>query len=535
MSSPQVIELRQIKQSSHPRKTALALALGGSLKTSSIRSLMWRAFLGGFPLPTEKSATFLDDCEVALHESRKQLTASIKSAISSANPTTQGKASQKKKSRFGDSSSEDDVVEVHDDPLMNNKSTYAKEFARQKQESLIDKDLGRLWSDDPFFDEGSVKSDLKRVLLDFVALGNDYKQGMHEIASLFYWVLAKEGKEARQDPLQEGHADYDDSEFLRFVFDPQALSIDTLWFLIRVLHKPGLGLFAWYSAGVPGSPASPSAAKAHADIGQSALFGAGAEGESENECIELANHIQRLSLSQADPALYKHLNKTLNVHPTSYLVRWLRLLFLREFSFSQTCLIWDAVFAEFAYFDIFGEAGHDVPYELRNSIVPQLCVAMLLYLSRDLVNAEYAIAVRRLMRYPPVEDSRPFVERAIQLKYNEGHLPQLLMLAIPPKAPLPKSVQMESAQTGGLSHSSSNTPAPAAPPPPPKETVVSLREKQLRMGMLLASVITRLEGKWFRDGPPPTADEQTKIEDDYLLAIAELKKARDVLLNHVAD
>lgn len=79
------------------------------------------------------------------------------------------------------------------------------------------------------------------------------------------------------------------------------------------------------------------------------------------------------------------------------------------------------------------------------------------------------------------------------------------------------------------------------------ETVEVLRERQLRMGMILNSVIDRMERKWFPTPNPATASattspepqtggpDQSKIDDDYIMAIAELKKVKDILLNTIPE
>ena len=59
----------------------------------------------------------------------------------------------------------------------------------------------------------------------------------------------------------------------------------------------------------------------------------------------------------------------------------------------------------------------------------------------------------------------------------------------------------------------------------------SLHDKQIRQGMALTSVIGKLEGKWF---PEPGQDPK-RLEEEYFVAIAELKRIRDVLLNSVVE
>ena len=102
-----------------------------------------------------------------------------------------------------------------------------------------------------------------------------------------------------------------------------------------------------------------------------------------NKLVDNLNYIQDVLLRRHDPALFARLEK-LEIFPQIYGIRWLRLLFGREFVFRDTLILWDAIFAD--------------------SCPPRLCdqlVVSLLMAVRDLLlKYEYQDAVQLLMKLP---------------------------------------------------------------------------------------------------------------------------------------
>ncbi|PWN29143.1 RabGAP/TBC [Jaminaea rosea] len=109
----------------------------------------------------------------------------------------------------------------------------------------------------------------------------------------------------------------------------------------------------------------------------------------------------RSSLLRVDPALYAHL-KAIEVEPQLFLLRWLRLLFLREMALQHCLEMWDAIFAAAATPTAAGEA-----FDL-GGIVQWTCVAALLRMRGTLLACEQSEALVTLMReweMPPLEQA----------------------------------------------------------------------------------------------------------------------------------
>ena len=61
-------------------------------------------------------------------------------------------------------------------------------------------------------------------------------------------------------------------------------------------------------------------------------------------CYKISNHMMR----EVDPELHKHLQR-LEFLPELSLLKWLRVLFSREFTLDATLTVWDYIFADVDY------------------------------------------------------------------------------------------------------------------------------------------------------------------------------------------
>jgi TBC1 domain family protein 5 len=115
-----------------------------------------------------------------------------------------------------------------------------------------------------------------------------------------------------------------------------------------------------------------------------------------------SNHIFNELLPQYDPVLAEHLTK-LDVVPQIYLIRWIRLLFSREFEMGDALAFWDVLFAE------------DQTLELSNYIA----IAMLLRVRWQLLDGDYNTVLSILLKYPaqgPEFPPQTFVLDALYLQ-----------------------------------------------------------------------------------------------------------------------
>ena len=126
---------------------------------------------------------------------------------------------------------------------------------------------------------------------------------------------------------------------------------------------------------------------------------------NDNPIVIRSRHIFNDLLPQVDDELARHL-AAINVVPQVFLLRWIRLLFGREFSFDDMLSMWDIIFAE------------DASLEL----VDNICVAMLLRIRWELLEADYNTALTILLRYPQPRSDHPGQTFVFDALYLRSHM-----------------------------------------------------------------------------------------------------------------
>ena len=101
------------------------------------------------------------------------------------------------------------------------------------------------------------------------------------------------------------------------------------------------------------------------------------------------------------------------VEPQMYLQRWLRCMLSREFNLADTLELWDAIFAVYS-----------LEPEKEFMLLDYLCIAMIVFVrafckSYAVMQADQSGILRRLLKFPPVEDVHILVGMALKYKNRE--------------------------------------------------------------------------------------------------------------------
>ncbi|EFA83510.1 RabGAP/TBC domain-containing protein [Heterostelium album PN500] len=121
-----------------------------------------------------------------------------------------------------------------------------------------------------------------------------------------------------------------------------------------------------------------------------------------NEAVQKCKNINKL-LRQKDPELHAHL-ESLGIEPQIYLLRWIRLLFGREFHLEDVLKMWDSLFAY----------GEDLV------LIDFVSISMLVYIREQLLQKDNSGVLKRLFKYPPVEDIYLLINQAFRIKDSHG-------------------------------------------------------------------------------------------------------------------
>lgn len=126
-------------------------------------------------------------------------------------------------------------------------------------------------------------------------------------------------------------------------------------------------------------------------------------------------------LSFVDSSLHSHLIE-LGVEPQYFALRWLRVLFGREFSLGDLLIIWDEIFAsENGKLDKGGEHDEGSSFAIlsspRGAFICAMAVSMLLYLRSSLLATENATScLQRLLNFPENVNLKKLMEKAKSLQ-----------------------------------------------------------------------------------------------------------------------
>ena len=209
-----------------------------------------------------------------------------------------------------------------------------------------------------------------------------YRQGMHELLAPMYYVVHTESTAFGRMVAACGDASGTEGAALgemRVILDPHFIEHDSFALFAALMNHADE---FFLQTRVPVAPTQPAAAGGAA--GQQA-----AQEEQLTPVVARCRKIQHVLLKQKDPELYQHLMKC-KIEPQLYAMRWLRLLFGREFHMQDLIVLWDAIFA----------------YGRSLALADYIAVAMLIYIREQLLQMDELTAMKRLLKYPPERTSR---------------------------------------------------------------------------------------------------------------------------------
>ncbi|CAI6333179.1 unnamed protein product [Periconia digitata] len=262
-----------------------------------------------------------------------------------------------------------DEFESSVDPLTENaESPWEALRADEALRAEIFQDIERCMPENMYFRQPATQNMMLDILFVWCKMHSQigYRQGMHEILAPLLWVVERDAVDTTQTDGQ----DVDDS--LVQMLDAKYIEHDsfTVFSLIMQTAK------SFYAPAETGSSAK------------------------DTPMIARCSRIFERYLPKADPELAAHLTK-LEIVPQIFLLRWIRLLFGREYPLDEVLNMWDALFAI------------DATLEL----VDMISVAMLLRIRWDLVAADTNEVFTLLLRYPePKSPAFTFIKDALYLR-----------------------------------------------------------------------------------------------------------------------
>ncbi|XP_059634592.1 uncharacterized protein LOC132276955 isoform X2 [Cornus florida] len=393
---------------------------------ADLRGVQWRIDLGILP-----SSSSIDDLRRVTADSRRRYAALRRRLLVDLHIPKDG------------SNSPDLVM---DNPLSQNPdSTWSRFFRGAELEKMVDQDLSRLYPEpESYFQTSGCQCMLRRILLLWCLRHSEYgyRQGMHELLAPLLYVLHVDVEHLSQ--VRKLHEDHFTDKFdgislherelaynigfkklprsVEGEIDSQKCSVKTssLDELDPKIQATVLLTDAYGAEGELGIVLSEKFMEHDAySMFDALMSGAGgavamaefflpsALGGSHTglpPVIEASSALYQL-LSIVDSSLHSHLVE-LGVEPQYFALRWLRVLFGREFALKDLLMIWDEIFAsDNSKLNRSAENDEESSYGVLNSprgaFISAIAVSMILHLRSSVLATENATAcLQRLLNFP---------------------------------------------------------------------------------------------------------------------------------------
>ncbi|XP_071825238.1 TBC1 domain family member 5-like isoform X2 [Apostichopus japonicus] len=346
-------------------------AMKGKLRNCTFRSLCWRVFL-------KCLSTNVSNWGAEVKASRDKYNKLLHRVMKSP-----------------ESELKDESLDVSlNNPLCQSEdSPWQRFFEDKKNKGEIQQDIDRCFQEIALFQKPAMQTMMLNILFCYAKENPEtsYKQGMHEILAPLIFVLHSD---------QQAYLHAKEMESLLplagEILDPAFLEHDSYTLFSRLMEtmKP------WFQYGKLESGNSRLKKPVHA-----APFAM-----SEDDLLPstpLAIKIQRIYdviLKKNDVELYTHLSR-LDIPPQVYGLKWVRLLFGREFMFQDLLVLWDALFADSTSLEL----------------IDYFFVAMMMLVRELLLGADSLACLTLLMHFPTSGDIHFLINKALHLRDPLNH------------------------------------------------------------------------------------------------------------------
>nr|XP_031532910.1 TBC1 domain family member 5 [Vicugna pacos] len=272
-------------------------------------------------------------------------------------------------------------------PLSQDEGSLWNKFFQDKElRSMIEQDVKRTFPEMQFFQQENVRKILTDVLFCYARENEQllYKQGMHELLAPIVFTL-----HCDHQAFLHASESAQPSEEMKTLLNPEYLEHDAYAMFSQLMETAEPWFSTFEHDGQKGKEPlmTPIPFARPQDLGPTIAI------------VTKVNQIQDHLLKKHDIELYMHLNR-LEIAPQIYGLRWVRLLFGREFPLQDLLVVWDALFAD----------------GLSLGLVDYIFIAMLLYIRDALISSNYQTCLGLLMHYPLIGDVHSLILKALFLR-----------------------------------------------------------------------------------------------------------------------
>ncbi|KAG5671197.1 hypothetical protein PVAND_001408 [Polypedilum vanderplanki] len=345
-------------------KKLKSLAVTGELKVSKFRSIIWNVLLGGL----------------------------------STSPDSWKNERAKQRSNYNEIKEKHilnperlKIAEGGDNPLSTSKnSIWNQHFRDTELRNLIQQDVVRTNPNVDYYRKENVQEIMINILFCYARQFPTicYRQGMHEILAPLIFVLHCDHQSLCH--IQE-ETNISLDPILVDVLNPKFIEEDSYFLFCQIMNS--LELFYRINDMTITESGQLTNLPPKDDVQISP-----SKKSSEIEVVHQLNMVRDKIFAKQDLHLHNHLLK-LEIPLALFGIRWLRLLFGREFNLLDLLILWDAIFG----------VGENLKFTYY------IVVAMLIHIRDRLLSNDYTSCLTLLMRYPTNADVSLIIRHALYM------------------------------------------------------------------------------------------------------------------------
>jgi len=285
---------------------------------------------------------------------------------------------------------------------------------RNNIREIIDKDINRTFQNLKLFKDNYVKQLLSDILFFWSIQPENkkmsYKQGMNDLLSILffaffpYYFSIKDNTNNNIKQNNEIYSKEQKEKLISYSKDPTKYTRQLYLFFHDekyISHDLFLVFSNLMSYGIKDLFEEPND-----NTNKSSLDFLNFENEEKEIDIVYKRSLDIFHnmLRNYDQELFSHLIKN-KIDPTTYMTRWLRCLFCREFSYKVCIQLWDIILLE-EFFQ------NDKKFQF----VDYICIAMHENIKKSIINLKEDEILQTLFRYPQIESPIELIKNAYKIR-----------------------------------------------------------------------------------------------------------------------
>ena len=305
----------------------------------------------------------------------------------------------------------------------NNNNNFDKNFKRYDLKNLIEQDINRTFQNLKLFQDTCVKELLSSILFYWSIQPENkktsYRQGMNDLLSiLFFAFFPFYFSEKKKSLINNNNNDInkvntelypkEEQQFLLSLCKDPIKNSKSLYLFFHDEKFISHDLFTIFSSmmtfGIKNLYESPNYKNNDSNIAQEDFLNFKAQEKQIDIVYKRALDIYHNKLRNYDQDLFSYLIKH-KIDPTTFMVRWLRCLFCREFTYKVSIQLWDIIFLE-----EFFQGDNKLQF------IDYLCMAMYENIRDEIMIGHEEEILKLLFRYPQIETPKNLIKNAYKIR-----------------------------------------------------------------------------------------------------------------------